>query len=592
MSSTRTRSGTPFEPSRSDRASVQASARAPESAVHERTDSIALVALYLLLLAVTRTLDQGDTPGYAVDIVAALHGQLTSLWEFGHPLWRPLGFAILRIIIAGSGAAIAQNHATLLVAAVRTLTWVAASSGAAAVMVFRLWLGRLGVPRMPAAAATVGFYSAAGFIGYAQTGSAYVPALAMLVLGLYALAADDRGRTVRTVATASIAFAAAVLLWVPMVLGIPGAALSMILLRGMDRSRVRVAVLVCLISGCLTVVVYLVIIRAAGLRSIHDVRVWMANASHGIVGIGGVPRAAMGFARSIVNMGQLGIMVKRLLIHDPFNPPTSLDIVRAGFARMVMFYVALGGMCVVLARRPTGRRVLVFAACSAAPVFAFALHWQGGDLERYLAIYPALFAAAAYAMSMLSAPSIRALAPVAIAAMCVINVGAIERNKSDRECRLLANRLAAIPRTSGGPTIVISPHGLDDIVMMNVRCPTSPTVTDSSAPEVRGLVMSNTAASYEWRSWLATQTKRAWIAGGHVWVSRRAFAAAPAASWRWAEGDDPRLSWREFPDYFKHVDFGPPVGGTDGFVELLPTERTRAFIADRAMTTQVAGEVR
>lgn len=553
-------------------------------------DAIALVALYLLLVAVTRTLDQGDTPGYAVDIVAALQGETGRLWEFGHLLWRPMGFAIVRLIVAVEGPSIAQSHGALLVAAVRVLTVIATASGAAAVLLFRLWLGRLGVPRLSAAVATVGFSSAAGFIGYAQTGSAYVPALAMLLLGLYALAADDDGRPLSTVAAASIGFAGAVLLWAPMILGIPGAALSMILLRGADRPRVRAAILACVISGCLTIAVYLLIVRAAGLHTAHDIILWIAGASHGIVGIGGVPRALVGFARSIVNMGQLGLVVKRHLVHDPYNPTTWLDILRAGLASLVLFYLVLGGICIVLARRTRERRVLAFAACGAAPVIAFALYWQGGDVERYLAFYPALFAAVAYAMALLPVRSVLTIGPAAIATMCVVNARAIARSKSAHECTLLTDRLASIPRTPSSPTLVISPHGLDEIVLMKVQCPTSPVVTDSSAPEVHGLVMSNSAFSYRWHSWLAARAKEVWNAGGHVWLSRRAFAAAPAASWRWAEGDDPRLTWREFPDYFRHVDVGPLLGGVDGFVELLPTERTRAFIAANAISTQVAAE--
>jgi hypothetical protein len=63
-----------------------------------------------------------------------------------------------------------------------------------------------------------------------------------------------------------------------------------------------------------------------------------------------------------------------------------------------------------------------------------------------------------------------------------------------------------------------------------------------------------------------------------VWISRRAFVKSPPNSWKWAEGDDPRLHWREFQKYFTQVDVGPPVGGEDGFVEILPTPRTREAV--------------
>ena len=590
MTTTRTESGTVFEPASADRAREHVSLSPPRAIVRERTDSIFVLGLYLVLLAVTRTLNQADTPYYALDIVNAVHGQTAALWEFGHALWRPTGYTILRGLVA-LDAGIARDDHTIFVTAVRVLTGMAAVAGAAAVVLFRLWLRRLGVPRLAAAAATIAFTSAAAFLGYAQTGSAYVPALAMLLLGFYALAAADGHPSLAMIVTASIAFAGAVLLWVPMVLGVPGAALSMIVLRGPDRARLRAALLACVLSGGLTLLVYLAIIVAAGLHSVHDVRLWMASASHGIVGTGGLPRAVVGFARSIVDTGQLGLVVKRHLIHDPYNPTGWSDILRAGLAILVLFYVTLGAMCLALALQSRGRRVLLFAACSALPVCAFALQWQGGDLERYLACFPPLFAAAAYAMALLPGHWF-VVAPAAIGALCMVNARAISRSAADRECSVLTNRLASVPRAAAAPTLVISPHQLDEITKIVEWCPTSPMVRADNSPQVNGLVMANNVQSYDWRSWLATQANRIWNAGGRVWISRRAFAPAPAADWKWAEGDDPRLRWRDFPEYFKQLDVGPPVGGEDGFVEMLPTDRTREFIAANAVAKQVGNTQR
>jgi len=572
------RSGSEFAPLTRDRFAGGSEGSPPlRSARSERTDAVALVVAYLLLIAITRTVDQGDTPVYAADIVAALHGNRASMWDFGHVLWRPLGFSIMRLI---SPAARSQDASYLT--AVHLLTWLSVAAGALSVFLFRLWLGRLAVPRFPAAVATVGFFSAAAVVGYAQTGSSYVPALSMLVVGLYALSTDDRRRSVSAVALASIGFAGAALLWAPMVLGVPGAALSMIVLRGVERRRVVTALLACMISGLLTLGVYSLVIRAAGLRSAHDVQVWVQSSSHGIVGAGGVPRAVVGFARSVVNTGQLGLIVKRLMIHDPYNSATWLDVMRGGLARLLAFYCLVGVICLTLAFRPRGRRVLVFMACSALPVVALALNWQGGDLERYLALFPALFAGAGFMMARVASRWLAAVPPLGVAAMFVVNASAIARGKATLECTELTNRLAAVPRSTAGRTLVISPHGLDELVMMNVRCPTSPLVVQTDAPEVRGLVMSNSAYSYVWHDWLAREATATWAGGGRVWISRRAFAAVPAADWRWAEGDDPKLHWTDFPAYFKNVDVGPPVGGADGFVELLPTERTRSFLAANA----------
>jgi hypothetical protein len=568
-----------LEPFKFDR--VKPTAATPSrSTRREWVDAVALVVGYLLLLAITRTVDQGDTPVYAADVVAALHGDLSAMWDFGHVLWRPIGYGFLRVAMIAAPSA-AQSQPTLYVAAVYTFTFLSMAAGAAAVIFFRLWLGRLGVPRLPAAVATVGFFSAAAVVGYAQTGSSYVPALSMLVLGLYAMADDNRGHRWATIRLASVGFAGAALLWAPMVLGIPGAALSTIVLRDPTRRRAVTALLACVISGTITILAYAVIVRAAGLQTAHDIRQWVGSSSHGIVGVGGVPRAIVGFARSVVNTGQLGLIVKRHMIHDPYNATTWFDVLRGGLARLLLFYglVAVVGVTLALRAQRLGRRVLLFLACSAAPVIGLALSWQGGDLERYLALFPALFAAGAFAMALVTMRAMASVVPAGIGAMCVINTAAITRSKANVECTQLANRLTTVPKSGTGPTLVISPHGLDEIVMLNVHCPTSPLVTAVDAPEVRGLVMSNSSYSYAWRGWLAAETARVWDARGRVWSSARAFAPVPAGNWRWAEGDDPKLHWRDFPEYFKNVDVSSPVGREDGFVELLPTERTRAFIA-------------
>ena len=531
---------------------------------------------YALLLLFTRTLDQGDTSVYGDDLVNWLRGRQATMWEFGHAIWRPLAAAILSLTHSDPSRV---TDGVLFEEAVRVFTWLSILGGALAVVLFRAWLARLGVQRWIAVATTIAFAAASAFLGYAQTGSSYIPGVAMLLLGLHALAGDEHASDRRTIVVASLGFALAVLLWLPFVLAVPGSALSTIILRGDSPRRRRIALAVCVISGLITIFAYVPIAALAGVRSVADFRAWMVESSHGIRGIGGLPRAVIGFGRSLVNMDRLGLVAKRYLIQDSYNPTTLADVGRAGLFRLVALYAVLGAMAIGLALKPAGRRPLAFLVALGIPVVGFALRWQGGDLERYLAMFPALFLAVAVVVSLL-APRGRVAAATALVLLLVaLNVPPISRTKRDAQCAALSARLLSMPREPGRPTVVFTPHELDEISTFRNRCPDAPMLKSDTPPRAFGLVMANYEHAVRWRHELAKRAEIAWADSGHVWISRRAFATSPPRSWKWAEGDDPRVKWKEFPEYFSQVDVGPPVGGEDGFVEILPTPRSRQTVS-------------
>jgi hypothetical protein len=545
----------------------------------KRTDWVGTAVVligYLVLLLLTRTLDQGDTSVYGDDLVNWLRGREATMWEFGHAIWRPLAAAVLSVVRTDPARA---TDGVLFEQAVRVLTWLSVLGGALAVALFRAWLVRVGVARWIAVATTIAFTAASAFLGYAQTGSSYVPGVAMLLLGLWALAGDDRASDRRTIAVASVGFALAVLFWFPLVLAVPGSALSAIILRGDSPRRRRIAIAACVVSGLITILVYIPIASLWGVRSVESFRAWMVESQHGIRGIGGLQRTVVGFGRSLVNMDRLGLVAKRYLIDDPYNPTTVADVARAGLLRLAALYAVLGAMAITLAVRAAGRRALVFLIATAIPVVGFALKWQGGDLERYLAMFPALFLAIAMTAALL-APRARLIAATAVALLFVaFNVPAISRAKRDAQCATLTARLTSVPREEGQPTLIFTPHELDEIATFRNRCPDAALLEEATPPKAFGLVMANYEQSDRWRDEMAIRTERAWAEGGRVWISRRAFVTSPPSSWKWAEGDDPRLRWKEFPEYFAQVDVGPPVGGEDGFVEVLPTPRNREAVA-------------
>jgi hypothetical protein len=166
------------------------------------------------------------------------------------------------------------------------------------------------------------------------------------------------------------------------------------------------------------------------------------------------------------------------------------------------------------------------------------------------------------------------VAGLGVILLAVANIPAISRTKNRQECGMLSSRLGAIPHDSSGLDMVLTPHAMDEIASFRSRCPSDPLLINTSNLRVFGLVMPHTVTAAGWRDTLAARAARTWEQNGHLWIARRAFRPTPAADWKWAEGDEPSVRWRDFPAYFDSVDVGPPFGGADGFVELLPTPRT------------------
>ena len=56
----------------------------------------------------------------------------------------------------------------------------------------------------------------------------------------------------------------------------------------------------------------------------------------------------------------------------------------------------------------------------------------------------------------------------------------------------------------------------------------------------------------------------------------------PLRSWKWVEGDDPVVSWKDVPEYFRQFDVDCIVGGQDGFLRLARTSRNTARLTETA----------
>ena len=521
-----------------------------------------VLLVYAFLLAITANVDPGDTRDYANSIAARFAGRDLYFWESGHLLWRPLGY-LLVLVAYPVHPGVAQG--ALFQKAVHALTAASIAMGGVALLAFLAFQRRLGVRVVSAVGATIVLALTCAFLNFAQSGSSYVPAFAMLLMALWALASS--GAPARVGAVSGVAFAASVLLWLPMVFVVPVAALSQLILRGDDRGRRSAAALACVVSGAIVIAAYAGVAVIERLYSAVLYRAWLLEASHGIRDSGGAARAVIGLARSSLSTAQLGIVAKRFLLGDPFAPATFADVVRAGLSRVLVFYAALALLLVALAWYRQWR-VLAFLALTAIPVLALAISWQGGDPERYFALFPALFLAVGVA---LSGPPARAGALCTAALITIyvaLNFGDYSRATSAQTCAALARRMQSVPSIGGRPALVVTMTA-DELTTIRGRCPDASILGRSDAPHLYGVFAPHVANAVQWRRMFAERALAAWGNGERVWISTGLLRPSPPAEWHWAEGEDTRVHWRDFPAFFRRLSLCERCGGSRSFVEVI-----------------------
>lgn len=516
-----------------------------------------LSGLYLAVTLLCRARFMGDTVDYVAEVLVFDRQG----WEFGHLWWVPLGWAVQASLGLQSKAGIVWVFLTI--------NWL---SGLASLLLSYGFLVRAGITPRRAGSVAVAFLFTQAFLNFTLTGSSYVPGLACLLLASF-LALDDHA-LVSSVA-AGLALAASICFWFPYVLAVPGVLAAPLLLRGFDRVQCRRVVGIGLALGLGVGAAYLVAVLSLGITDVAGFRAWMARSTHG-VSTRGLTRMVFGLARSFVHLGDDGLLFKRHLLGDPYNPVSLTDLVRLSLSKFLFFYLALCAIGLNLLTGPRlARRILVLALVGGMPVIVFGIFWQGGDMERYLPLYPLFFLALAASLSPESGWRFTRALPVAFFVLAgLVNAFSLSRWEVDRQHRLLADRIEELHDR-------LTPHchvfvSRDRLHLLPRNFP-----LDARA---RGLVIvevavPGVATTPHWKAAFASLAFSTWNKGGQVWLSRRLFAPVPHPDGTWVEGDDPRLRWEEVPSFFRRLATAEEVGGDDGFVRVPETRSNRAILA-------------
>ncbi len=531
-----------------------------------------VLALYVLATLFTDAHYMGDTVHYTADILQYPHKR--EFWDFGHVLWRPTGWLLSTLLSPLTHIAAATDARTNIVYTLMTVSWLA---GLTCVILLCDLLHRFCSQALTVNAAIAAFILSNGFLNYAQTGSSYIPGLALFLLGLYILLRDgDRQHSWRTAALAGSAFAGAICLWFPYILAIPAALAAPLLLFGAVRHRQRLVVQTGIAFTVITALVYAAVLVGLGMYSVAAVNAWILSASHGII-TGGFSRCVFTFAQSLIDMGNDGRLFKRYLIGDPFNPVSLTDLLRLSLWKLVLFYLFLASIVVNLLRSRMGQRLLGLLILNAIPVIGFAIYWsQSRNFERFFPLYPLLFLSLSCSLcSHRTLSTHKLLVALFIVAAAITNVSVMAKPALNHHQEAVAARVSELQQAQrakgpSAPRAMVIVAGDDELVGFGPLFLLNPINRDLNF--VPAITLGHTGTLF-WRKDLSAEILAKWRDGGNVWVTRRVLALRPRSEWSWTEGEEPLVSWRDINGFFAGLEMGQPIGGEDGFMLLLPTPK-------------------
>jgi hypothetical protein len=532
-----------------------------------------VLTVFVLATLITDAHFQGDTADYVDSIVAHAAGRDYWFWEFGHVLWRPFGWLVMVILrpllnpLVGTDVRIQALHSVLAINWVAGFVTVAALYGILNRLLSRWWAINLAV---------VAFIFSHGFLNFSQTGAAYIPGLAFLTVGFYLLVLPKPQITRGLLAGVALGFA--VCMWLPYVLALPAIVLAPIVLRGSSKTNWKLVISASLVCGVVAAVLYLVVmIGGVGISDLAGVKAWAAKTAGGPAQDKSLQRMVFGFARSFIYMGNDGMLFKRFLVHDPLNPVTAFDLLRLSLWKVALFYLFIAALVVSLVRWSQNWRILALLIINGLPIIGLAVFWQGGDIERYLGLYPVIFLSLGASLS--SDRSIRWLKYLLlfwIAALVLTDTLGMAKFTLNRQQEKTAVRAAALQPVLNNKSWVFAVTFQDDFVNFNRSFPFHPVNRHSFNPFA--IVAVGTTQAPVWRQDFLTKVEEAWNSGGDVWVSKRVFSQRPLADWNWVEGDDKSVSWADIYNFFSQLEFAQSVGGDDGFALLTPSDRNRAVL--------------
>ncbi len=523
--------------------------------------------LYILLIALTHPPFIGDTPLYAGELAAASGISTPALWEFGHILWRPLGFLLSPLFLSAIPDSIAWTPVLKISYGLICLTVV--SGLICTVLIYDLSRRFISRPILAMVPVLI-FLFGDSFLSYSQSGVSYVPALAALLGGLWVQLTAPRVDW-KTLGVSACLYGLACLFWFPFVFVLPAAACARTLsgLHKEDRwSWMHILSTLVIASVVLTAGVSFAALMA-GVHSIATFRVWMSASSHEWHQNRQWVRAISGCPRLLIDLGRDGIYLKRFTFHDPYNPVSAAAIVRLTLWKIGFFYVFVVSLAALAWSSPRSRPVLALAALAGLPLLLFAvLLFEPSSPERFMPALPFLLLALAAGWTSPAplAKWLRAIIWVFIVALPVMNWPSFAGSFSEESRRTHA-RLDDIRKVAGPEDVLVTVNLQDPVIQLigqNLFDPANRPMPFRS----RWLVNVAGEKVALWRQDFATAVLQNWRENREVWVTKDALAGSPQENSSWVEGDNPVLHWKDIESFFNTLEWDEKTSRPDGFVRL------------------------
>jgi hypothetical protein len=553
---------------------------------HRIRAHLPILFLFALLLALTKPANFGDTKWYARNLLAHQRGDFhesgSRLWEFGHLLLRPVGYVAYRAMEPWARGVLGQSDYPV---AWMALVAVSLICSLILACLFQSLAELAGATRKVSFFVALATLACNGVLTFAPSGTSYIPGLTFLTWAVWLnMAGAVQGmKKVSPALWAGVALALSVLFWFP-----NAVSAASVLLVGLcwDRSdwswnsaewrqRVRWCLISAVTAAGTMVVMYAVAALALGMHSGADFFAWADEARHGWAQNRNLVRLVSGLPRGFVAFDS-GLVFKRYLFHDPYAPVTRWDLVRFGIWKVGLFYAAALCLAASLVRSRRGRVALGLFVAGAAPVILFALYFEAGSMERYLAIYPFLVLALAVAFnaprpSLASRGLIAMLIVIGFANVISMWRPAVVRDWSGERGRMQFLRTATTPNSQiwllTGDRLFSVPE-----VFLFDRSSQGPELPLEEIAPIANEALPN------WRKHFAALTLATWEHGGQVWMTKRILEQRPDPAWGWTEGDDPRISWKQLVTVATQVEIAQDGGGRDGFARLADTASSREYL--------------
>jgi len=537
---------------------------------------LAPLGIYLLILLAATPLDRGDTIYFVNEIQGFLDRPDSAAWqtflEFGHLLWRPLGWAGFRIA-AFLHPVSGEQERVMLTSILIGFSMVA---GAIATLLMFSLFRRFRLPYVPSLIAIAVFAGGNAVLNTSQSGMPYAASLAALTAALWmVIVPDDFTRTRAWIAGALVALSTA--LWLPFVLAAGAIALASAVRWSPVQTRRPVLV------ACSAAAFGLIFFGTAAFllraTSVHQVAELLQGAGHGWRQTKTFLRAGTGLPRCCMALGDDGVLWKRFLFHDPYVPVTLRQVLLATLPKLAVFYGGLLLLAVTLARTLQGRRLLCLALAALLPVLFFAVFlFEPSSIERFMPVLPFFCLAIACQLSFVwTRASLRTISLVLPALILYTSVGSHLNARVNAQWDATVQRLQPLEQVAPAGSTVILLDNADPILVFLNNSPLHPAYPASFNFWVA--VRLANERIFRWREGFAARVDAAWKGPGEIWISARVLAPNPAPEWGWVEGDDAAIHWRDLPAFFGGFEYDRKAGGADGFLRFAPSQRNRDRIA-------------